>query len=367
MDSDGMAETTSGWEVQDVARMLVLRPTRRGEGVARLLGAGVVLLFFCNGLGDTLAYRLTTLDWGTSVFQRAQWASTVAAASWLAAAGALAAWSLGTSLRLIFGLPARKPSKLRWLFNLGRAGLFVWLGVTLIIWGAEEMIIRKVPYAPQKALAMGVLLCGLLAYDVPRLLRRGLACLRLLRPLARTPRASLRDLGEEGRFRLSGVVSQVDPAPEGLPRGVVFRQWERRDAENKVQIKALAAPFIFTDSGERARVDAHVDNLVVHCGDGQRRVLGETEDGQPANIVDIRDGDEVHLIGDVRLQSGGPFRQGAASVEAATGPIILFTEAGAMIRRLYLAGVVEMVSAVALAACVVGLVGFWAYIGLVLP
>ena len=367
MNSEGKAGTESGGMAHEVAGMLVMRPTRRGNGVMRLLIAGVVMFLFINGLGDTLAYRLTTLGWGTSVFQRAQWASTVAVASWLAAAGALAAWMLGTSLRLIFGLPASRPGKLRWIFNVCRAGLFLLLGVILIIWGAEEMIIRKVPHAPEKALGMGLILCGLLAYDIPRLVRRGLACLRMRHPLAHTPRASLLDLGEEGRFRLSGLVSQVDPAPEDLPHGVVFRQWERVDADNKVLIKTLAAPFILSDGGEQARVDAHVDNLVVHCGDGQRSVVGETEDGQRANIVDISDGDKVHIIGDVRLQGGGPFRQGAASIEGATGPILLFTEAGAMSRRLYLAGVVELVSAAALGACVVGLFGFRAYIGLVLP
>ena len=356
-----------GWMTRDVAGMLVLRPTRRGEGVLRLLAAAGVLLFFSTPLVGTLQYRLTTLDWGTHVFQRAQWASTVAAAAWLAAAAALAAWLLGTSLRLIFGLPARRPGKLRWLFNLGRAGLFLYFGFWLIIWGAEEMTVRKVAYAPYKALGMGLVLCGLLAYDIPRLLRRGMACLRVRRPLSRSRKASLADLQQEGRYHLTGKVSALEPAPEGLPRGVVFRRWERRDVENRVLIKTEAAPFILWDGGEQARVEARADNLVVHLGAGQRTATGQTMDGQPATISDICDGDRVHLIGDVRPAEGGPFRQGAASVEAAIGPMLMFTRARAMGRRLLLAGVVELVSAATLAACVLGLVAFWAYIGLVLP
>ena len=114
-------------------------------------------------------------------------------------------------------------------------------------------------------------------------------------------------------------------------------------------------------------MEARADNLVVHLGAGQRTATGQTMDGQPATISDICDGDRVHLIGDVRPAEGGPFRQGAASVEAAIGPMLMFTRARAMGRRLLLAGVVELVSAATLAACVLGLVAFWAYIGLVLP
>lgn len=367
MDDKDRVPSEQDWMVRDVAGMLVMRPTRRGEGVMRLLVAGVVVLFFANGLAGTLEYRLGTLDWGTSVYQRAQWASSVAVAAWLAAAGALAAWLLGTSLRLIFGLPTRRLGKLGWLFNTARAGLFLLLGPTLIVWGAEEMILRDMPNAPEKALGMGLLLCGLLAYDIPRLLRRGMACLRLRQPLVRTPMASLADLGEAGRFRLCGLVTALTPPPEGLPPGVVFRQWERLDADNKVLIKTQVVPFILADGGEQARVEAQADNLVVHCGDDKHRETAHTEDGHPATIVDIRDGDKVHLIADVHPSGGGPFRQGAASLDAASGPMLLFTRAEAMGRRLHIAGVVELVSAGALAVCMVGLVVFWAGVGLALP
>ncbi len=347
-----------------VSDVLVRRRRRIGSGVIRLIIA-VLVVAYASVIVDEITQRLGTFHWGTSVYQRAQWASTVALASWLAAACALAAWLFGTSLRKVFGLPPRPRGRWHTEFNVLRILLLMALGFFLIIWAAEEMIVRKDPNAPHKALAMGLGIILLLAYDVPRLVRRGLALLRARLPLLAIKLVRLDELRASGRVMVRGEVSEIlREAREGKPREVAYRRWlgePPAEPGKEPEVFVEASPFILTgEGGGRAQVTASADDMVVQ---------GNPQQEESQVLTEVRLGDRVHVVGDAQLPGGdGPYRQGGVvQLEAKQGPIYIFGAAGPMSRRLVLAGAVELLSAAALAACFVALIVFWLFAGAAMP
>ncbi len=367
MTADPAWRQQSG-RARDVSGVLVRRRSTARKGIAWLVVVGVLLFVIISPMLDVLVKRMEILDLGTIVYQRAQWASTVALASWVAAAGALTAWLLGTTLRLAFGLPLGITGRWRKLFNIARVFLFMVLGWYLLVWSIEEMIIRKVAFAPQKALAMGLTLCLLLAYDIPRLLRRGMDCLRTRLPLIRVPKVPLAEIEAEGRILTRGRVVEVLGSAEELVPGVAYRCWEEGPPLPEREVHARAAPFIIEEGGVRAQVSADLEDLVVQGTELTDGINEQPDAGRgPTVLMELRQGDLVHVIADARIFGDGPYRQGALHLEAGTGPIYLFGTTGTMNRRLVLAGVVELLSAATLAACLLGLIGLWAYIGLIIP
>ncbi len=86
MTADPAWRQQSG-RARDVSGVLVRRRSTARKGIAWLVVVGVLLFVIISPMLDVLVKRMEILDLGTIVYQRAQWASTVALASWVDAAG----------------------------------------------------------------------------------------------------------------------------------------------------------------------------------------------------------------------------------------------------------------------------------------
>src|SRR5262249_60421749 len=117
--------------------------------------------------------------------------------------------------------------------------------------------VRGSQWAPEAAMAIGILLCLAFAYDVPRLMVNAVGCMRLRLPLLSVRRCALSDLPPEGRVRVSGIISSADGVP--YQRGA-----------GRVQ----AAGFVLSDQGASARIDIDPQHVIVEGEESHGQVVG---------------------------------------------------------------------------------------------
>ena len=354
-----------------VAQVAVRRRGRVVGGVFALLAAGALGWMAVSFAQGTLVPRLGQYWSGVSeTYRRAQWANTVAAAAWVAGAASLSVWLVAFSLRRAFGLPGQPRSAARTAFFVVRIlaaiPFLIWLG----LWSADEMGLRRKTGAPFIALGQGLLVCLAFAYDVPRLVRNARTALRSRLPLLRVPRRSLAELPPNGAVRTFGVVARGSEALSGpLDEEVVVHYREERPLplpdpgvellppELQERTKRLhAVSFLLTHAGQQAFVEVEPDRLVVE---------GDEVAGQTYRELTVKVGETVQVVGQVLSGGGGAggYRSGPARLGAGDGSLLLVKGESVMHRRLLVAGVIELLAAVGLLACVLGLVGFWLYAG----
>jgi hypothetical protein len=333
------------------------RATLRGPRSIFAGLAGLLLVVLVGWWGllaiDALLGRVATFDLGYSMrYQRAQWASTVALAAWSALFFSVAFWVLGHCLRWGLGLPRGRPwTRGRWAFLAVRVMAALPLFAVLSVWADDEFFIRRVAHGPHWALGLGVVMCAGLAYDVPRLVRNALACLRARLPLLGAKSRALAELRPGERVQVSGVVA----AAPGAINPLIY-DWFKAGASPE---RVTARPFVLEEGGTRVQIDVDPARLVV-----------ETEQARPsADLARARIcvGEQVTVVGTVEGEGGrdayrsGPLRIGPGPAEA--DRLYLFKHGRVVSRRLVLAAVVELLCASGLSLCVAGLIVAWIVFG----
>jgi hypothetical protein len=318
-----------------VADALVRRPPSRGLAILGVVAAALLAVWAADAAA-AFAERLSLFHVGTSVYKRAQWASTACGMALAAGLACLASWLLGSSLRSAFGLPPGRRA------HPAFTALRVVVGIPLLIWvslwSSDEFFARRSAAAPLKALGLGLILCAMFAYDVPRLLRNALAALRTRVPLWRslTP---LDRLPVSGRVRTRGLVR----AERALPGNAVYR-WADGASE--------AVPFFLEAGGARIAVELDASRTVVETS--------AVDDSVAALLVDA----EVEVIADVERPGGGDaYRGGPPRLVAGGDRLFVFTSGAGVNRRLVLAAAVELICALTLSAVTAGFILFWTILG----
>jgi hypothetical protein len=307
--------------------LAVARRVPRSTALLPLVGAAILLGWTVGLLGDVAA-RFGTFGYGTIVYKRAQVASTTALAALAMTMFAFAIWLIAISLRAALGLPGRRPSGARAKLTWVRVIVAFVIMITLGSWAEDEFFARGLHDAPTRALGMGLVLTLMFAYDVPRLVRNAVACLRARAPMRRARRVELAAL-------------------EGARAGERVRVAGRALAEAALVYEHAepprAASFVLESGHHRVFVDVDPGRLIVQS-DGTH----------------IDSGASVEVVGEVTTPaSKDAYRGGIARLG---GSIYLFAGAHAMGRRLVTAACVELFAAVGLTAAVVAPVAFYLYL-----
>jgi hypothetical protein len=257
-------------------------------------------------------------------------------------------------MRDFFGLPGRETPE--WLLKLTPLRVLVSfvLFICLATWALDEILVRRVEWAPVGSLVIGLVITANFAWDMPRLFVDGRAALRARLPILRIPIATLGALPSSGRVRVRGRITgaladRAQPIEEG-ERGIVY---QRRLGSVGDPIEKIVVPFLVEADGAQAIVDLRAGAPIVEAVEVSAPPLFYTR---------LRVGDRIEVIGNV--QGGGDgdaYRSGMPRISAGPDdePLLVFANADSMHRRLVIAAVVELVCAALLCACVVGLVVAW--------
>ncbi|HEV8321100.1 MAG TPA: hypothetical protein VG389_05755 [Myxococcota bacterium] len=324
-------------------------------GVAGAAGLGCIVWAFADGLRA----RLGLFAMGTAVYRDAQWASTAAIASFVAAGTALAVWLLARFLRAALGVPVRPLTRRRARFAKLRAAAAVPMLLILAVWSLDEILVRGVRGAPFVALGLGAVTSLLLAYDVPRLARNGLAALRERTPLLGIPFHELDALPAAGLVRTRGVVAAGDDTLWTAQGACV---WLRRTADptplGRESESLEARPFRLEHRGARVFVDLDPARALVVTPAALDPVAAEV--GLPV-------GAPVEVIGAVIAGEAGAYRGAPPRLGPTPGPrgrlFVFAGPRGAMNRRLVLAAAVDLLAAAGLLGSVLFLAVAWSYLG----
>jgi hypothetical protein len=210
------------------------------------------------------------------------------------------------------------------------------IGVVLGAWSADEVVVRGMHDAPYWALGLGLVMTSLFAYDVPRLLRNARDALAARAPIRGARMHALSALPPSGRVRVRGtVVADGDEAP------VYERVRQSLGGPERVD----GRPFRIRDGRGEALVDT-----------GGTLVVAAVAQGDFENVR-VRAGQPVDIVGEVS-GGGDAYRATMPRLHAGGGTLYVLTD-GAMMRRLALAAVVEVLAGVGLALCPLALAAMW--------
>jgi hypothetical protein len=301
---------------------VAVRRPATGGAVVRLIGAAGLLLVVV-GLAQAALLRVEGMNIGTVVYRRAQWVSAIANVSLACVMGATATWLISSSLRAVLRLPV-KPVSVWWFWIRAAAALTIM--AVLSWWAQDEIYVRWNPQAKRDVLVMGLVLCALFWFDIPRLVKNGVACVRLIWPIRGVRRVAVADLPASGTVLIEGIVENTDGNTYA-----VFAPW------------LPSKPFIVVDGKHRVLVDP--DSEVILRSDAAAEICA---------------GDRLAIVGRVEsAPSTGPFRSGGL---ARIVPSFLFAGGASRTRRFVVAAVVELASAWALVAWPIILVTSWLWI-----
>lgn len=323
------------------------RPSAAGAGVLLVVALAVGRLV--AGRAGELAWRFGQLQFGTATYRAAQWSSTAALASLVAAAGSLVVWLVARSLRSALGVPQRSVDRISgWRIAATSIAL-----MCLLFWASDEVMVRRWESGPWVTVVVGLAVCANFTWGVPRLVRDALAALASRLPLVALPLSSLARLPASGRVRVRGVVRAGAEAMPVAAGNAVCRRAIGDDEPLEV------VPFFLDDDTGRAQVE-----LV------GRPVIAELRDHPlPEGVLPawraLVDGDRVEVVAEVEgATSDGAYRSGPRVLTSRTKPAYLFGQAGgrAMSKRLTFAAAVELASAGGLALSSLALLATWLWL-----
>src|SRR5262249_4321996 len=207
---------------------------------------------------EKLRLDMSLFGMGTPVYRKAQWSATAATAALVAGSAALLVWLVARMARALLGLPrARTELSVGW--RATRAVVAVPVMVLLVLWSFDEVGLRGSLLAPDRALEAGLALCLMFAYDVPHLMRNGLAALGGRRGLVGARACPLGQLPPTGLVRTAGTVMaagktlETPDGPAVYVRTHVRTYTDPDDARGPVAVEVV--PFYLDDGSVRVQVD----------------------------------------------------------------------------------------------------------------
>ena len=312
--------------------------TEVGIARERSIAGGVFGLFFAAGVGliangmawDLLA-DLRYLDHRTEDLRRAHSAWMICNASLVAVLSAMTVSLVARSLRGALGLPPRRRHSFSARIAPYRilAGGIMW--ITLWSRGLSEYAFLRDDASPTGTLALGLVMCALFAFDVPLLVRNAIAALRARAPML----------------------------------GARFVELDRLPSSGRVHVRARLASAYEIGTGAELRIEgAGGAPVLVELDPDRLIIVAELADkeGDDSGPQILAAGTEVRVIGELR--GGADAYRVDRRIDGGRGKVHLYVGAATMTRRLLLAAAVELLAAVGLTACVLGMLGFFAYLGL---
>lgn len=309
-----------------------------GLGAAAMAGYFAVVVFI-----HRIAFAPELV--GSAVYRAGEWAGRIGGMAWAAVLACVAGWLLGACLRRALGIPVarrRLPPALQVVRVVAAGGILLRM-CTWEMLGGHGARFAGIDMSPESALIHGLILCALVGFELPGLVARGVRCLRARVPSLRARRASLDALPERGRVRVAGVVGA-----EGLAGGVAYcRGWDA--GAERVEIEGR--PFQLEAGGHRVWVDLDPGRAVVDAP-----VSPESGDGAR---MELRAGSRVEVVGELVEAMDGAYRGGVRRVHAGAGVLYVLGGAGALNRRLLVAGLVELAAAAVMACAPLMLLVYW--------
>jgi hypothetical protein len=318
------------------SRAAMRRPKFIGAGVAGVAGAALIACFLPSCVSRIVVE--SKIHHRSPADVPAHIAHALAGSAGAAFFIALASWLLARSLRLACGLPRRRMTGVRraLLIVQGFVGLCVLC--RLLDADASEYFLRLNPHAVVDVCVTGFIGCLLFAYDVPRLLANARRAL-------------------QARKRLALPFAKLEALP---PRGLVHTEGAAAVAVDLSQ----RASFMLERRGAAAIVDVDPDRVSL--------IIDSEDEGRSAAET-LPAGTAMRIVAEVeRAEAADAIYRGAlprlvAPKDRDAGPLRIYVDEAAALKRLWLAAAVEIVGAAGLSLSLLWLVAAIAYIELALP
>jgi hypothetical protein len=295
-------------------RAAMRRPKDIARGLAGLGGAALLVCFIPGEITDVLQESRVHHRFAEDV--PAHIAHALAGSGVVAFLIALATWLVARSLRLAFGLPRRQPTAIRRVLLVVQSVVGAVALMHLCTSDASEYMLRLDDRPVLDICVTGFIGCLLFAYDVPRLLANARGALT-------------------ARKRLLLPFTRLDALPQS---GVVHTEGVSADPVDLTQ----RGSFMVSARGATAIVEIDPERV---------SLILDAEDNQGAAVTNLPAGTAMRIVAAAQRESApDAVYRGALPLLLAPdgGPLRIFVGEAAALRRLLVAGAVEVLGAVGL-------------------